>query len=127
MDFRFTYEEVTRTCQPLLSAMNFETGLEMGYTIYTNESCTNELEDRTVEYEENKYYGMLLNFEEKELTGEELPDSARKAGAGDAWGFAGPATQYNLGLTLSNKEKPTTTPTAGDTLGTITISIRAAE
>jgi len=34
---------------------------------------------------------------------------------------------YVIELDLENKEQPTTTPTAGDTLGTITVSIRAAE
>jgi len=36
-------------------------------------------------------------------------------------------SMYVIELDLENKEQPTTTPTAGDTLGTITVSIRAAE
>ena len=128
---KFTYLDEEPLCHILDNTFsdnwNYYT---INYTIYTNNSCTTKLYDTSVEYEENKYYALFKNCVEKELASEELPDSARKSQSGEGFWHDGSLkgrNTYDLYLQLENKTESTTTPKAGDTLGTITISIRAAE
>jgi len=102
-------------------------------TIYDDNNCNN-IAENVQEYIENKYYVFKTVGTDYttpiEMTSDLIPLEARTGEMGYVYTeFDSPYhwSMYVIELDLENKEQPTTTPTAGDTLGTITVSIRAAE
>lgn len=101
----------------------------VNYGIYSDSTCATETTPSG--YVENKYY----TFARKPvvLTTEELPDSVRVSAAGDSTKIDGLTfvkrdyirNNYRVDFVLVNKSTPTATPTAGDQIGTITVSVRA--
>ena len=85
---------------------------------YTNPDCTGGLGGSSVTFEEGKYYGWV--HEEVALTTKEVPSDAINKGlmGGDY------IIKFSLGI---DKTKEIQTPKSGDTIGTITITIKAAE
>lgn len=99
-------------------------------TVYSDASCSTVVDTENVEFEPNTYYALYSEREFKELTSEEIPEVARDSYIGTPFYEINQAEKqwaYGLILELENKETPTTTPTAGDTLGTIKVTIRARE
>lgn len=99
----------------------------VNYGIYSDSTCATETTPSG--YVENKYY----TFARKPvvLTTEELPDSARisyeeiKKVDGLTLVKRDYRNNYRVDFVLVNKSTPTATPTAGDQIGTITVSVRA--
>lgn len=100
---------------------------------FSDSNCSSRLEENPTKFEENKYYVYVYPFET--VTGGELPESAEVfernyefneynmfVWMGDIGGERLPKTVKGVKFKL---EGGTTTPTAGDEIGTITVSIRA--
>lgn len=105
---------------------------ELGQGIYTDNTCSTKATDTG--YESGKYYA-IARMAYAPITGTELPDSARNSAAGSG-GYIedldifieNPVyaeNQYSLRFSLGTTTQPTTTPTAGNKIGTITVSFRA--
>lgn len=126
------YEDVTANfsytgegCVVLPSEAAFNYAKELGKELYNGNTC-----ETTVNSEgfiQNHYYVMANTT--LPLTGTEIPDNGRQSAAGsmgvDGISFPStefPRTHYYVHLTL---EGGSTTPTTGDAIGTITVSIRA--
>lgn len=126
------YEDVTANfsytgegCVVLPSEAAFNYAKELGKQLYNGATC-----ETTVNSEgfiQNNYYVMANTT--LPLTGKEIPDNGRQSAAG-SMGVDGisfpptefPRTHYYVHLAL---EGGSTTPTTGDAIGTITVSIRA--
>lgn len=126
------YEDVTANfsytgegCVVLPSEAAFNYAKELGKQLYNGNTC-----ETTVNSEgfiQNNYYVMANTT--LPLTGKEIPDNGRQSAAGSMGvdGISFPPTEftrnhYYVHLAL---EGGSTTPTTGDAIGTITVSIRA--
>lgn len=116
----------------------FEEVYEYGYYddmyVYSDSNCTERIQvDSTTSYEEGMYSVAIV---ENELLTSSLPANARIPGMGGPGfdfdsnylsnGYTGRGGMYDLSLNLENDpDKEVVTPTAGDTIGAITITINA--
>ena len=105
---------------------------EYGTGLYADATCSTKATDTG--YETGKYYAVARTGYSK-LNTTEIPDSVRESGAGSgayiedlglqigkpAFAENQYAVRFNLGITA----QPETTPTAGNKIGTITVSFRA--
>ena len=121
---KFIYEgTITRAYLVTLGA-DFNVALEGGF-LYYDEELTQPVTDQTTEYEEGVYYLAGKSVMMKDLTTPEIPEDGRQFGYGGT-GEWGAVSWYRVTLSLENDETKTiTTPTAGDKIGSVTISIRA--
>lgn len=111
----------------------YDAALEYGKGLYSDSSCTIVAEDEG--YETDKYFTIVRNDGDTytELTTVELPDSIRISASGayelvDNYFFESsefPENNYYIAFILENNSAPTSTPSAGDKVGTITISFKA--
>lgn len=120
----FVYEQICG----LIDEEEFENLKEYGDVIYTDSNCTTKFEYNNENQDTEELYA--LTYEEKfvNLETDKIDDNARHYFTGDVTGphYANGA-YYELKLDLTNEETPTNTPTAGDTIGTITVTIKAYE
>ena len=110
----FYYYKDILTCESI-SEEEFYQNKKYKHVLYTDSECANRLDSSVNEYQE----GIYMKSGSKKLTTEEIPEKAKIKFDDDNY--------YLLILTLNNKTKSTETPTAGDTVGTVTITIKAAE
>lgn len=88
--------------------------------VYSDNECkTERIDADTVEYEEGKYFVVTSVNDYTLLTTPTVPAAARVEYTNRA--------EYQLTLHLENKEQPIKTPTTGEKIGTVTISISANE
>lgn len=111
----------------------YDEALTLNTGLYSDSSCTIAAEAEG--YTANKYYTNVrpLDGVYIELTTAEIPDSVRRSAAGvgaevgdylfESSEYA--ENNYTIAFTLENTTAPTSTPSAGDKVGTITISFRA--
>lgn len=123
---KFTYKG--KTCIALETEEVFNVAKE-NTTIYSDSNCSTVTE--ATAFETGKYYA--LTTKDFDLETEEIPDAGRTSVMGgdcingicfdqNINGELDPLSQYLLGFKL---EGGTTVPTAGDVIGTLTVSIRA--
>lgn len=125
VDAEFTYED--EACVLIPDEDVFDVALKYG--VYTDNKCSVATDSTT--FTADTYYAIVED--EKVMNGGDLPDTARRSAAGsvdtiDGFVFVDHAyarNNYHLELNLVNKTTPTTTPTIGSEIGTITISVRA--
>ena len=124
----FQYMAEKLFCDPVSEEL-FENMKQDGTTpIYSDSNCMQEFNyDKNTQYTDTLYYS-IGNRRYTDLTTEEIPEDGRLYMAGS---IAGPAYEngayYFLKLNLNNNTNPTTTPKKGDTIGTVTITIKADE
>lgn len=113
---KFSYEGEKEYCG-IVEDFMFDTYVNEGSKMYTDSVCSKEITEPVTEYRAGLYVkymgtGMI------DLTTEEIPEAGRQQGTmnGPRW--------YNLELNLENNGTATT-PNAGDTIGTVTITIKA--
>ena len=92
---------------------------------YTNSNCTGDKIETATAPAQTVFYEYLNDFQEVEYTGGEIPTTAKRSAAGGILYY--PSYDfYDLHLKLGvDTTKTVTTPTAGDTIGTLTITITA--
>ena len=105
---------------------------EYGTGLYADATCSTKATDTG--YETGKYYAVARTGYSK-LNTTEIPDSVRESGAGygayiEDLGLqigkpAFAENQYYVRFNLGITAQPETTPTAGNKIGTITVSFRA--
>lgn len=118
----FRYEKVIEECKLIENKNDFDLLIDNSKSVYTNATCTNETYD--LEFKEG-FYAIVSRTEIADLTTSKIPEDGRVWGSSDS-GRNGPGS-YHLKLYLKNKTQPTETPKAGEKIGTITITIEAAE
>ena len=116
VDGIFEYREPGYECKVVESEEQFNLKISQGTKLYDYSDCKNEISYSSTEYKPG-IYEKIEHFTFNNLKSGELPDTARRIVNNTAW--------YDLTLYLENKEKPTTSPKAGDTIGTVTITIKA--
>lgn len=112
----FEYREPIYECKTIESEEQFNLKINQGIKLYMDSNCKSEIMYGSTEYKPG-IYEKIEQFTFDTLKSGEIPDSARRILGNTAW--------YDLTLRLENKEKPTEAPKAGDTIGTITITIKA--
>lgn len=118
----FVYENATMTCE-----LETSETYPLGYAIYYDSDCNNEVTDTEENYQPNTYYKGVYTFATQTTKGGELPDSARFDGGVVCDGDKCVSVRvydvkFNLGV---DEGKTVKTPKVGDTIGTITVSFRA--
>lgn len=111
----------------------YNAALEYGKGLYSDSNCSTSATDEG--YEDNKYFTIVRHDKSTytELTTKEIPDSVRESAAGieklvGDYFFESSATlenNYRIVFTLENTTAPTSTPSVGDKVGTITVSLKA--
>ena len=133
---KFSYIKTESVCTIIDSVEMFDSAISNNVTLYSNDSCSNIIVEDNLEYENNSYYAFVNTDLQEVIYGGEIPDYVRNASAGvyHEYRFTEvetatntfPKKNYTLYLTLENNpEKAAVTPTQGEVIGTITISIRA--
>ena len=107
---------MTTTIEKLQLRFDPHTIEHLGIKMYSNSTCTEVLPSTINEYQSGIYV-IKQGTHSVDLTTEKVPDDGRHF---DPEG----ADWYHLNLFLENKTEPTTTPQSGDTIGTITITIK---
>lgn len=128
----FEYEYLDDFCRTITDEELFEVAIDNNVTIYSDSSCTTNILDENLTYSDNTYYAWMKGLAYKQLNSDEIPNDGRVSTKGwllfsemndalvDDGGHA-----YLLKFELENDlEKEINTPSNGETIGTITISIR---
>ena len=136
------YDSDKSVCSVIESEEMLDYALEREVTLYSDSVCSINVVDTNLEYLEDTYYAFVNIDSIEELIGSEIPDDARMASAGEYFEYrfteletaaydpvAYPWTRknvYKIIIELENDpEKAAVTPTSGEVLGTVTITIRA--
>ena len=112
---KFEYMSTAEICEPVENAESFDSNVNSGIKMYSNSTCTEELPSTINEYQSGIHV-IKQGSHSVDLTTEKVPDDGRHVNDYLTW--------YHLSLHLENKNKPATFPKAGDTIGTITITIK---
>lgn len=120
VDGIFKYEKLVERCELIEDEELFDEIIGLHFGMFTDSSCTDFVGSSVTEYADG-YYFLSSGTEFVELETQKIPDDGRLP-------LNQPnANWYHLTLDLKNKTQPTETPKAGDKIGTITITIEAAE
>ena len=119
---KFNYSDCSFECVSIDDEESFNTA----YEIYTDNACSTFVDKSTLSYQANTYYTKAGGCVYNSITGGEVPEEAVNGMGVNENGTA--VRAYTLDFEIGvDSSKTITTPKAGDTVGTITVSIAAKE